>query len=99
MMPDSDPIGLKTAVDSGHVETTVIEPITCLVCGCLCDDIRVVKLGESITEAGNACGLGSGSSGDTMGVPGTPYATLAGSSGDTMISSCRSGMGYPELAG
>src|SRR5208337_5336922 len=36
MMPDSEPFGPKTAVDSGQVETTVIEPVTCLVCGCLC---------------------------------------------------------------
>jgi len=59
MMPDSEPFGPKTAVDSGQVETTVIEPVTCLVCGCLCDDIAVVKQGENITEAGNACALGT----------------------------------------
>ncbi len=53
MMPDSDPLGPKTAVDSGQVETTVIEPVTCLVCGCLCDDIAVVKQGENISAAGN----------------------------------------------
>src|SRR5271157_2765252 len=58
MMPDSDPFGPKTAVDGGQVETTVIEPVTCLVCGCLCDDIAVVKQGERITAAGNACVLG-----------------------------------------
>ena len=58
MMPDSDPIGPKTAVASGQVETTVIEPVTCLVCGCLCDDISVVKQKENITAAGNACVLG-----------------------------------------
>jgi len=58
-MPDPDPMGPKTAVDGGQVETTVIEPVTCLVCGCLCDDIRVVKHGESITEARNACALGA----------------------------------------
>jgi formylmethanofuran dehydrogenase subunit B len=58
-MPDSDPFGPKTAEDGGRNEPTVIEPVTCLVCGCLCDDIRVVKHGESITEAGNACALGS----------------------------------------
>jgi len=59
MMPDSDPFELKTAVDGGQVETTVIEPVTCLVCGCLCDDIAVVKQGENTTAAGNACVLGT----------------------------------------
>ena len=58
MMPDSDPFRPKTAVDGGQVEPTVIEPVTCLVCGCLCDDISVVKQGENITAAGNACALG-----------------------------------------
>ncbi len=58
MMPDSEPFGPKTAVDSGQVEPCGIEPVTCLVCGCLCDDIAVVKHGENITAAGNACELG-----------------------------------------
>jgi len=58
-MPDAEHCGPKKAVDRGQVETTVIGPVTCLVCGCLCDDIRVVKHGESITEAGNACALGT----------------------------------------
>ncbi len=51
MMPDSDPFGPETAEDS--------EPVTCLVCGCLCDDIAVVKQGGKITSAGNACVLGT----------------------------------------
>ena len=58
MMPDSDPLEPKTAVDSGQSEPTVIDPVTCLVCGCLCDDIAVVKQGKGITAAGNACALG-----------------------------------------
>jgi formylmethanofuran dehydrogenase subunit B len=37
----------------------VIEPVTCMVCGCLCDDIAVVKEGEVVREARNACALGS----------------------------------------
>ena len=57
-MPDSDPFAPKTAGDGGEAEPTVIEPVTCLVCGCLCDDIAVGKHGETITAAGNACELG-----------------------------------------
>jgi formylmethanofuran dehydrogenase subunit B len=58
MMPDSDPFEPKTAADGGPVGPTTIEPVTCLVCGCLCDDIAVVKLGERITEAERACTSG-----------------------------------------
>lgn len=57
-MPDSDPLAPKPAGDSGQAEPAVIEPVTCLVCGCLCDDIAVSKHGETITAAGNACELG-----------------------------------------
>jgi len=32
--------------------------VTCLGCGCACDDITVVVQGGTITEAGNACALG-----------------------------------------
>ncbi len=59
-MPDPEPFGPKTVGDGGQIEPTAIEPVTCLVCGCLCDDIAVVKQGEKITEAGNACALGKG---------------------------------------
>jgi formylmethanofuran dehydrogenase subunit B len=59
MMPDSEPLGPKTVVDGGQAEPAVIDPVTCLVCGCLCDDIAVVKQGENITAAGNACVRGT----------------------------------------
>ena len=57
-MPDSDPFEPKTADEIGPPKTTVIEPVTCLVCGCLCDDISVVKEGDRISEARNACAMG-----------------------------------------
>jgi formylmethanofuran dehydrogenase subunit B len=57
-MPDSVPFEPKTAGDGGEDEPSGIEPVACLVCGCLCDDIAVVKHGEKITEAWNACALG-----------------------------------------
>ncbi len=59
MMPDSEPFGPKTPVNGGQAEPTVIEPVTCHVCGCLCDDIAVVKQGGRIAAAGNACALSS----------------------------------------
>ncbi len=79
MMPDSEPFEPKTAVDSGQAEPIVIEPVTCLVCGCLCDDIRVVKHGESIAEAGNACALGTDwLPRDRSHEPGGPAALIGG---------------------
>ncbi|WP_435009586.1 formylmethanofuran dehydrogenase subunit B [Tundrisphaera lichenicola] len=38
--------------------TEVVEHSTCLACGCLCDDIRVVVEGGQITEAVHACAIG-----------------------------------------
>ena len=79
MMPDSDPFGPKTAVDGGQVEPSGIEPVTCLVCGCLCDDISVVKQGEKITAAGNACVLGrEWLLRDRLHEPGKPAALVKG---------------------
>lgn len=36
----------------------VVSAVTCLGCGCMCDDIEVVVRGERIVEARNACQLG-----------------------------------------
>ncbi len=79
MMPDSEPLGPKAAVDGGQPEPTVIDPVTCLVCGCLCDDIAVVKQGENITAAGNACVLGTEwLLRDRLLEPGKPAALIQG---------------------
>lgn len=43
------------AVPSGPM---LIEPVTCLACGCLCDDLVIVKDGARILDARNACSLG-----------------------------------------
>ncbi len=37
----------------------VVADATCLACGCLCDDIRVVVEDGRIVEAANACAIGS----------------------------------------
>lgn len=37
---------------------TTVSAVTCLGCGCLCDDIEVRVAGGRIVEAGNACPLG-----------------------------------------
>ncbi len=58
MMPDSESLGLTPSGDGGQAASAVIEAVTCLVCGCLCDDISLVKHGENITAAENACPLG-----------------------------------------
>ena len=57
-MPDSDPQGPKTVVNGEQAGPSVIGPLTCPVCGCLCDDILVVKQGNRINEVQNACPLG-----------------------------------------
>jgi formylmethanofuran dehydrogenase subunit B len=57
-MRGSDPSEPKTSDDMRPPETTIIEPVTCLVCGCLCDDIAVVKDGDRMIEARNACAMG-----------------------------------------
>jgi formylmethanofuran dehydrogenase subunit B len=43
---------------SAHEGTSAVEHVTCLGCGCACDDIRVVVLGNRIVEAERACPLG-----------------------------------------
>lgn len=57
-MPSTDPSRQQIVLESGPVKTTVIEPVTCLACGCLCDDIAVVMEGDIIVEARNACAMG-----------------------------------------
>jgi formylmethanofuran dehydrogenase subunit B len=42
----------------------VVEDVTCLGCGCACDDIRVTVEDERITEAARACALGAAWFGD-----------------------------------
>jgi formylmethanofuran dehydrogenase subunit B len=37
----------------------IVEPATCLGCGCACDDIRVRANGQRILETTNACALGA----------------------------------------
>jgi formylmethanofuran dehydrogenase subunit B len=39
-------------------EIQIVEHATCLACGCLCDDIRVVVEGGRIVEAGRTCAIG-----------------------------------------
>ncbi len=41
-----------------------VEHVTCLGCGCACDDIAVVVRGSHIVEARNACALGAAWFGD-----------------------------------
>jgi formylmethanofuran dehydrogenase subunit B len=44
--------------DSAAAGPTVIEAVTCLVCGCLCDDLSVVREGGVLTRVEHACTLG-----------------------------------------
>jgi formylmethanofuran dehydrogenase subunit B len=51
------------------VTSRVVSAVTCLGCGCACDDIEVVVEGNRIAEARNACPLGAAWFGDGV-VPG-----------------------------
>ena len=42
----------------GPANESVVEDVTCLGCGCLCDDIALTVAGGRITGARNACELG-----------------------------------------
>ena len=42
----------------------VVEDVTCLGCGCACDDIQVTVRGDRIVEAGRSCALGAAWFGD-----------------------------------
>jgi formylmethanofuran dehydrogenase subunit B len=44
--------------EPAQTPTTIVEHSTCLACGCLCDDIRVIVEGNRIVEAENACSIG-----------------------------------------
>ena len=57
-MPESEPFDPKTKDDFGRSDFTVIEPVTCLACGCLCDDIAIVSKDDRLVEARNACDRG-----------------------------------------
>jgi formylmethanofuran dehydrogenase subunit B len=57
-MPDSNSSLMQPAKDGKQTDPSTIDPVTCLVCGCLCDDLVVVRQGGNITEVGNACALG-----------------------------------------
>jgi len=45
--------------------TTAIDDVTCLGCGCACDDVRVVVEAGRIVGVQNACALGAGWFGDS----------------------------------
>ena len=42
----------------------VVEDVTCLGCGCACDDIQITVRGDRIVDAGRACALGAAWFGD-----------------------------------
>jgi formylmethanofuran dehydrogenase subunit B len=45
------------SVPSGSADRLVLD-VTCLGCGCACDDIRVTVRDSRIVEAAHACNLG-----------------------------------------
>ena len=45
-------------------EHRTVEHVTCLGCGCACDDITVVVTDDRIAEARNACAIGRAWFGD-----------------------------------
>lgn len=49
---------------TGELETRIMRHVTCLGCGCACDDITVVTEGKRIVHAATACLLGEAWFGD-----------------------------------
>jgi formylmethanofuran dehydrogenase subunit B len=64
-MPSAD-AGRDPRSGAADPRTTeqIVEPATCLGCGCCCDDIAVAVRDGRIANAGNACALGSAWFGD-----------------------------------
>jgi formylmethanofuran dehydrogenase subunit B len=58
-MPDPD-IPPATSDDHGNEPPAVIQPVTCVACGCLCDDLVVSRKGETLVEVGNGCEIAQG---------------------------------------
>lgn len=58
--------------------TTFTPAVTCLGCGCLCDDITVVVEDARITDTRGTCPLGAAWFARSGAVAGAPSATLAG---------------------
>src|SRR5438309_10441669 len=50
--------------DGVSVQERSVEHVTCLGCGCACDDITVVVQQDRIAEPRNACALGATCFGD-----------------------------------
>src|SRR4051812_41245460 len=54
-MPASDPVEPVTLTDNEPERLTVLEPVTCLLCGCLCDDLKVTAQEGRVREIENGC--------------------------------------------
>ncbi|MFO0890450.1 MAG: formylmethanofuran dehydrogenase subunit B [Isosphaeraceae bacterium] len=50
--PDLPP---ASSQDGGPSQMTVIRPVVCLACGCLCDDLAVSMQGETVVAVENGC--------------------------------------------
>jgi formylmethanofuran dehydrogenase subunit B len=65
--------------DRGASSPILIEPVTCLACGCLCDDLSVTLAGGTPVEVGNACEIARAwFLADRSGEEGLPAAEIDG---------------------
>ena len=70
--------GPTPPASGGPANASVVEDVTCLGCGCLCDDIALTVAGGRITEARNACEIGAAGSSPTGRRTGWTAATIDG---------------------
>ena len=56
-MPDHETSEPVMAGSAEQEPPGVIEPVTCMLCGCLCDDIAVTLDGEAVVEVEHGCEL------------------------------------------
>lgn len=69
--------------------TRTFEAVTCLGCGCSCDDIRVTVSGNRITAADRACGLGQQWFGDGSSSAGARVAGGSAEAGEAALEAGR----------
>jgi formylmethanofuran dehydrogenase subunit B len=55
-MSDTD-LSSAATDDGGTTQPAVIEPVTCVACGCLCDDLVVTREEDKLVRLGNGCPL------------------------------------------
>ncbi len=82
-MPEDEGAAARSGEEENHPKRQVVEPYTCVACGCLCDDVRLVIDGGRIVEARSVCEMGRAALvGLEMEPPARPSARVRGVSAE-----------------